>query len=122
MTTWLFDAPPDTSGPCDVLDITVRFEGGVTVFVLTGPLCAFTAPSLDEWLRQLGENGRHKVIIDARAIASLSSDGVDVLVEHADRCRRAGGDLQVRAPSTVARRVLDLCDAEHLVEPRTSAG
>jgi anti-anti-sigma factor len=116
MTTWLFDAPPDPSGPRDALDITLRFDGEVTMCALTGPLCAYTAPSLDEWLRQLEANGRHKVIIDARAIASLSSDGVDVLVEHAERCRRAGGVLQVRAPSTVARRVLALGDAEHLVE------
>lgn len=115
MTTWLFDVPPDPSGAREVLDITLRFDGDVTVCALTGPLCAFTAPSLGEWLRQLDENGRHKVIVDARDVASMSSDGVDVLVEHAERCRRAGGDLQVRSPSTVARRVLDLCDAEHLV-------
>jgi anti-anti-sigma factor len=122
MTTWLFDAPPEPSGARDVLDITLRFDGDVTVCVLAGPLCAFTAPSLDEWLGQLDENGRHKVIVDARGIAALSSDGVDVLVEHAERCRRAGGGLQVREPSRVARQVLDLCDAEHLVEPSDDPG
>jgi len=116
MTTWLFDAPPDPSGPSDVLDITMRFEGDVTVCTLTGPLCAYTAPSLQEWLRQLHENGRHKVIIEAEAVVSLSSDGVDVLVAHADRCRRVGGGLQVRGPSPAAQRVFVICEADHLIE------
>lgn len=116
MTSWLFEPGTDGAGPRDVLDITMRFEGGVTVCSLTGPLCAYTAPTLHRWLRQLEDNDRHRIIVDARELDALSGDGVDVLLHHAARCRAAGGALQLRGPSAVARRVLELCDAAHLVE------
>lgn len=116
MTTWLFDPTTDGPRPRDVLQITMRFQGDVTVCVLDGPLCAYTAPALHDWLGQLQRNDRHRVIVDAGALDALSGDGVDVLVHHAERCRAAGGALKVRGPSAAARRVLALCDADHLVE------
>ena len=116
MTTWLFDPSTDDASARDVLDITMRFEGDVTLCVLDGPVCAYTAPSLDEWLAQLHDNGRHRVIVDASHVGSLSTDAVEVLVDHARRCEDAGGQLQVRSPSSGAERVLQLCDALHLVE------
>ena len=117
MTTWLFEPATDGCAERDVLDITLRFVDEVTVCVLDGPLCAYTAPVLDGWLDQLEDNGRHRVIVDASDVVTMSSDGVDVLTRHAELLRSAGGALQVRAPSSVARRVLGLCDAHHLIEP-----
>lgn len=116
MTTWLFEPTVDGGGATDVLEITLRFEGEVTVCVLDGPVCAYTAPVLDGWLEQLWANDRHRVIVDATEVESLSSDGVEVITAHAARLRAAGGHLQVRSPSTAARRVLELCQAGHLVE------
>lgn len=115
MTTWLFEPSIDDAGARDVLDITLRFEGAVTVCALDGPLCAYTAPALDAWLGQLRANGRHRVVVDASDVDSMSSDGVEVIAAHAARLRAAGGHLEVRSPSVVARRVLELCEAGHLV-------
>lgn len=116
MTTWLFEPATDRLAERDVLDITLRFEDDVTVCVLEGPLCAYTAPALDGWLEQLHDNGRRRVIVDAAEVASMSSDGVAVLAGHAARFRVAGGALLVRGASTVAHRVIELCGASHLVE------
>jgi anti-anti-sigma factor len=116
MTTWLFEPATDEPSPGEVLDIALRFEGEVTACVLTGRLCAYTAPTLDAWLGQLHEHGRLRVVVDASELRSLSGDGVDVLAEHARRFRAAGGALHVRSPSKAARRVLELCDAEHLLD------
>lgn len=116
MTTWLFEPAVDGPVASDYLEITLRFEGEVTVCVLAGPLCAYTAPVLDGWLDQLWTNDRHRVIVDASSVDSLSSDGAEVIRAHAARFRAAGGHLQVRAPSAAARRVLALCQAEHLIE------
>lgn len=115
MTTWLFEPAADVS-PRDVLHITIRLDGELTVCALTGPLCAYTAPTLDQWLRQLEENDRHRVIVDVSDVDAVSSDGVDVLLHHATRCRAVGGAFQLRGASAVARRVLELCGAGHLVE------
>ncbi len=116
MTTWLFDQTSDDASASDVLDITLRFDGEVTVCILHGPVGAYTAPTLHDRLTQLHDTGRHRVVIDASHVALLSGDGVDVLVDHAARCRAAGGALLVRDPSAGASHVLALCDAAHLVE------
>lgn len=116
MTTWLFEPTVEGGGATDALEITLRFEGEVTVCVLDGPLCAYTAPVLDGWLGQLRANGRDRVVVDASKVDSLSSDGVEVIRVHAARLRAADGHLQIRSPSAVARRVLELCQAGHLVE------
>lgn len=116
MTTWLFEPATDRPVERDVLEITLRFEGDLTVCVLDGPLCAYTAPALDGWLEQLHDNGRRRVIVEAGDVASMSSDGVAVLAGHAARFRVAGGALLVRGASAVARRVLEGCGASHLVE------
>lgn len=115
MTTWLF-GPVHHDDPREVLDITLRFDGDVTVCRLEGPLCAYTAPVLDAWLDQLHRNGRHRVVVDAGGLDSLSGDGVDVLLDHAARLAATGGCLRVRRTSIAARQVLRLCGAEHLVE------
>lgn len=115
MTTWLFE--PGVAGDTarDILEITLRFEGEVTVCVLDGPVCAYTAPTLDSWLGQLRANGRRRVVVDAAEVDSLSSDGVEVIAAHAARLRADGGALQVRAPSAPARKILELCGAGHLL-------
>jgi len=117
MTTWLFEPTVAEPTPGDVLDVTLRFEGDVTVCLLAGRLCAYTAPTLDAWLVQLRENGRHTVVVDGSGLGSISGDGVDVLAANADRFRDSGGRLVVRAPSAAARRVLEICGSDDLVEP-----
>jgi anti-anti-sigma factor len=116
MTTRLFETGADERAERDVLDITLRFDGDITICMLDGPLCAYTAPALDRWLEQLHDNGRSRVIVDAGGVASMSSDGVAVLAAHAARFRVGGGALGVRNASQVADQVLQLCGARHLVE------
>ena len=116
MTTWLFEPAADEHAPGEFLDVTLRFEGDVTVCLLTGRLCAYTAPTLDAWLGQLHDHDRCTVVVDGHDLGSMSSDGAAVLVDHAARFRAAGGRLLVRAPSNPARRVLELCGAGDLLE------
>lgn len=116
MTTWLFEPATGRPAPRVVLEITLRFEGALTVCVLDGPLCAHTAPTLDGWLEQLHDNGRRRVVVEAAAVTSMSSDGVAVLAGHAARFRVGGGALVVRGASAAARRVIDRCGASHLVD------
>lgn len=116
MTTWLFEPTVTDPTPGDVLDVAFRFEGNVTVCALAGRLCAYTAPTLDAWLLQLLENDRRTVVVDGSGLASLSSDGVDVLVANAERFRSAGGRILVRSLSPAARRVLEICGSDDLVE------
>ncbi|MFP5321973.1 MAG: STAS domain-containing protein [Acidimicrobiia bacterium] len=96
MTTWVFDPPTHHRDPGDALDITLRFEGDVTVCALAGRLEAATAPDLDAWLDQLLANGRRQVLVDLRDLDALTAEGLAVVDAHAERFAAAGGHLHVR--------------------------
>jgi anti-anti-sigma factor len=119
MTSWIFSPSPDQDrqAPVDVLTVTLEMSDNVTVVQLAGPVCAYTAPYLDAELCQVEETGRTRLVIDASGVRTLSSDGLDVLEDHARRCDERGGDLVIRNPSSLARRVLDICRLDGLLAP-----
>lgn len=119
MTSWIFPAPSDDGAPrpADYLSITLEMHDANTIVVLEGVVCAYTSPHLDAELRNVEAVDRHRLIVDARAVRTMTSSGLSVLVEHAARCAAAGGELVIREPSPVTRRVLALCDLEQLSEP-----
>lgn len=121
MTSWIFPASNgDVDGqtvPSDFLSITLEMRGASTVVVLDGVVCAFTSSHLDAELHKIEALDRHRLVIDAHAVRTMSSDGLAVLVDHAERCARAGGELVVRGPSPVTRRVLSVCHLERLIDP-----
>lgn len=116
MTAWIF--PPRTDDrplPHDVLSVSVEMHGPQSVVHLDGPLCAYTAPHLDAELRKLEDAGRTRLVIDASGVGVLCSDGVDVLVDHEQRCADLGGELFIRGLRAGARRVLDVLSLDRLV-------
>jgi anti-anti-sigma factor len=119
MTSWIFSPSPDRDrrAPLDELTVTLEMSDNVTVVQLAGPLCAYTAPYLDAELCQVEDAGRNRLVIDASDVRTLSSDGLDVLEHHARRCDERGGDLVIRNPSSLARRVLAICHLDGLLAP-----
>jgi len=120
MTSWIFPAPSTLTGTepsaSGVLSITLEMHDANTVLLLDGPVCAYTAPHLDAELRQIEAVDRHRLVVDASRVHTLTSDGLEVLVEHAARCAAAGGELVVRNPSPLTSRVLAVCGLEWLAE------
>ena len=102
--------------PGDELSITLEDEGNAHVVVLSGPVCAYTADHLDAELTQFEGTTGHDIVIDASAVHTLSSAGIEVLVAHGDRCRTQGGSLAIRNPSPVIRRVLDVVGLAAMAE------
>ena len=92
----------------DVLSITVEMHESATIVILDGPACEYTAPHLDTQLTAIEAAGRHRIVVDADLVHTMSTAALTVLADHAERCRVAGGDLAIRRPSAVTRRVLDV--------------
>ncbi len=121
MTSWIFPAETGDDAehvaPTDVLRIDIEMHERTTIVSLAGPVCAYTAPHLDAELARIEAADRHRVVVDARTVHTMSTDGLAVLVDHAERCRRSGGSLVIRHASPAARRVLSICQLQALVEP-----
>ena len=118
MTSWIFSPTTDDAVrplPHDVLSVTFERHDVHTVVRLEGPVCAYTAPHLDSELRKLEDAGRTRLVIDASGVGARCADGVDVLVDHEQRCLDRGGDLVLRDLRPGARRVLDILSLDRMV-------
>jgi len=64
------------------------------------------------------------LLVDLSAVTFMDASTVGLLVASRNRLRARGQSLEVRAPSALARRVLELCGLGHLVhgDPTRSAG
>lgn len=113
--------PVPRPAPLDVLSVTFELHAGVTFVELAGPVCAYTAPYLDSQLGEVGPAAGHHVVVDASRVRTMSSDGLDVLVDHAARHQAAGGGFVLRDPSPITRRVLSLTDLDRLAEATPAA-
>ena len=118
MTSWIFPTATEAEhvSPADVLTVDLEMHERTTIVALAGPVCAYTAPHLDAELHRIEDVDRHQIVVDARAVHTMSTDGVAVLAEHAERCCRAGGSLVIRDASPVTLRVLSICQLLDLVE------
>ncbi len=121
MTSWIFPAAAGVddahASAADVLRIDLEMHDRTTIVSLAGPVCAYTAPHLDAELQRIEDADRHHVVVDAGAVHTMSTDGLAVLVEHAERCRRSGGSLRIRHASPVTLRVLSICHLLAMAEP-----
>lgn len=92
------------------MDITVRELKEVDVVTVTGRVDSNTSPKLDQTLKGLVENGRHKLILDLSGVDYMSSAGLRAMVSCLREVKKGVrmGDLRLATPSERVADVLEL--------------
>jgi anti-anti-sigma factor len=85
--------------------ISVVDEGGVPVLRLAGEIDDAAVAAWDA--APHGGDGPAPAVIDASGVTFLDCRGLRFLVRQTGAARRAGGELVLRRPARVVRRVLD---------------
>jgi len=75
--------------------------------VVGGELDAYTAPALDKALDEFGDD-TPAVVLDLSAVTFIDSSALQVLVTHHQRLVGVEGRLELRRPSDVVVRLLDV--------------
>jgi anti-anti-sigma factor len=57
------------------------------------------------------------ILVDLRGVTFMDASTIGAIVGSRNRLRSRSQSLEVRAPSALARRLLDLCGLAHLVRP-----
>jgi anti-sigma B factor antagonist len=70
-------------------------EGDWAVVSVAGEVDVYTAPQLRQRLLDLGEQGRHRIVVDMDGVEFLDSTGLGVLVGGLRRVRHHGGALRL---------------------------
>jgi anti-anti-sigma factor len=92
-------------------------DGRQVVVSLRGEHDLSTAPSVAEALARASALGDGGVVVDLSGVLFMDAAVIRELVDRREALRLQSRALTVRAPSTIARRVLDLCELTALVEP-----
>lgn len=90
------------------LQLATRNEGDVVVVSASGEVDVFTAPGLDEALREQLDAGASRLVIDLSSVVFLDSTGLGVLVKNLKRTREAGGWMHLVVTSDRIRKIFDI--------------
>jgi anti-sigma B factor antagonist len=87
------------------MNIAVRVESGINVFVPEGRIDTQGAIDLDRALQAAVSEGKHKMVVDMSQVTYMSSAGLRSLAAVLVKNREEGGDLKVAALSERVMRV-----------------
>ncbi|HUD77889.1 MAG TPA: STAS domain-containing protein [Streptosporangiaceae bacterium] len=94
------------------LKVTSRTQGDHTVISVTGEIDLYTAPRLQsELMTALGTNPA-RLIVDMSGVEFCDSTGINVLLAAHRQARERGGELQLAAPGSAIRKVLQVTGLE----------
>jgi anti-sigma B factor antagonist len=86
----------------------ISLEDGCTVVAVRGELDLATAPTLEEYLLGALQRGGRRVVLDLEHLEFMDAAGLRVIVAAARRLRTDRGELLLRAPSPMTRKLLEI--------------
>lgn len=96
----------------DLFDVAVGDELAEPVIVTLRGECDLAAVDrLGTALASCTDDGRRDAVLDVAGLEFLDCSGLDVILQAAHRCARAGGSLVLRSPQRAVRRLLELSGA-----------
>ena len=90
--------------------------------VLDGEIDIATGPAIRRSLMAAIRGGNVHLAVDMSGVAFIDASGIGVLVDAANRARKAGGGLSLLAPSWPVRRLLDLFHLDAILPTAPRSG
>ena len=90
---------------------------GRAVVKPVGRLNMAAAPSLSTAIAEVVSGGRPHVVVDLSETAFIDSSGLGALVASLKKCRQAGGDLRLAAPTEQVVTALELTNLIRVLAP-----
>jgi anti-sigma B factor antagonist len=90
------------------LKISTASQGGHAVVSVYGEVDLYTAPRLQTELAALVRDGVTRLVVDLSGVEFCDSTGMNVLLSAMKRLREHGGSLELAAPRSAVRRILQV--------------
>jgi anti-anti-sigma factor len=97
-----------TSDDLGDLGVTVSFAGHQVVLGVRGEVDSHNAADLKSVLDAVIDSGHRSVALELARTGAMDAVGMGVIVHAAGRLRSVGGELALRSPSALVRRVLEV--------------
>jgi anti-sigma B factor antagonist len=99
---------PAASVPRVELKVSTVSQHNHAVVTATGEIDLYTAPQLQSELTRLPRSGFDRVVVDLSEVEFCDSTGMNVLLAAMKRLRERGGTLELAAPRSAVRRILQV--------------
>lgn len=106
------------------LNISVESFKRVDLVAVAGRVDSSNASQLDEHLKELMDNGRHKLVLELSGVNYMSSAGLRAMVGAVRECKKHRGDVRLANVSERVAEVLKLAGLNAIFqtyEDKTSA-
>jgi anti-sigma B factor antagonist len=103
-----FPRPGGASVRLVELKISTASQGGHAVVSVYGEVDLYTAPRLQTELAALVRDGVSRLVVDLSGVEFCDSTGMNVLLSAMKRMREHGGSLELAAPRSAVRRILQV--------------
>ncbi len=90
------------------LKVSTESQGGHAVVSVYGEVDLYTAPRLQTELAALVRDGVSRLVVDMSGVEFCDSTGMNVLLSAMKRLREHGGSLELAAPRSAVRRILQV--------------
>jgi anti-sigma B factor antagonist len=90
------------------LKVSTASQGGHAVVSVYGEVDLYTAPRLQTELAALVRDGVSRLVVDLSGVEFCDSTGMNVLLSAMKRLREHGGSLELAAPRSAVRRILQV--------------
>lgn len=90
------------------LNVSTASQGDHAIVTATGELDLYTAPRLQQALAGLLRERIDHIVVDLSGVEFCDSTGMNVLLSAMKRLEERGGTLQLAAPRTAVRRILQV--------------
>ena len=102
--------PPDSCGNLKAMSVQIHSarEGKATVVQLQGKVDATSAPSVEQALVGIIDQGEKKLVIDCAGLDFISSAGLRSLLLAVKKMKAAGGSIALAALQPHVKEVFDI--------------
>jgi anti-sigma B factor antagonist len=94
-----------------------RSDARIGVIRPVGRLNMASAPQLSTMITDIVADGCSHLILDLSGTEFIDSSGLGALVASLKRCRQAGGDLRLAAPTPQVTTALELTNLDRVLRP-----
>lgn len=109
-----------SASPLSGFVISTSFDDTRAVLAVRGEMDLATAPELAAVMDAMIDGGHRSVVLDLAELDFLDAAGVGVIARGARRLKPSGGELTVRSPPAMVRRLLDLVGLTSAVRLETA--
>lgn len=98
------------------MDIRTRHYNNVAILAVNSRLDSASSPLLAQAIQEQIGAGYHRLVVDLKKVEFLSSAGIKILIQAAQKTRQMGGDFRLANARAHVKQMLNLAGVDTVIK------